>query len=110
MIVEKEEEALRGTSNTSAAGPDGIRYWLIEVVHLLRLGRDLVEEIAENLADGAIPNAWEPMVIVMIPKPRRDLTKMKSWRSINLINNIGKPGQKVVVSYLQEVPCFHAGQ
>lgn len=46
--------------------------------------------------------------MVMIPKP--DLTKTNCWRSINLINCIGKLGEKVVTNYLQDIQSFHAGQ
>ena len=50
------------------------------------------------------------MKMVMIPKPGRDLTLTKNWRPINLINCVGKIGEKVVADCLQEIPCFHEGQ
>ena len=40
--------------------------------------------------------------MVLIPKPRRDLTQTKNWRPLNLINCIGKLGEKVVADSIQE--------
>ena len=39
---------IQGTSNKSAAGPDGIGYRLINLVLGTRLGRELVELISKN--------------------------------------------------------------
>ena len=50
------------------------------------------------------------MKMVMIPKPGKDLTLTKNWRPINLINCVGKIGEKVVAGCLQEITCFHDGQ
>ena len=39
---------------------------------------------------------------VLIPKPGRDLTQTKNWRPLNLINCIGKLGEKVVADRIQD--------
>ena len=41
------------------------------------------------------------MRVVLIPKPGRDLTQTKNWRPLNLINCIGKIGEKVVADRIQ---------
>ena len=102
-------KAIQGTSNKSAAGPDGIGYHLIKLVLGTRLGRELVELIVDRLRKGIIPEKWKVMKMVMIPKPGRDLTLTKNWRPINLINCVEKIGEKVVADCLQEVPCLHDG-
>ena len=43
----------------------------------------------------------------MIPKPGKDHGKTKGWRPINLINCIGKLGDKVVADRLQESGLLH---
>ena len=101
---------IQGTSNKSAAGPHGIGYRLIKLVLRTRLSMELVELIADRLQRGIIPAEWKEMKMVMIPKPGWDLTLTKNWRPINLINCVGKIGEKVVVDCLQEIPCFHEGQ
>ena len=103
-------KAIRGTSNRSAAGPDGIGYRLIKLVLGTRLGMELVDLIVDHLRRGCIPDEWKEMKMVMIPKPGRDLTLTKNWRPINLINCVGKIGEKVVGDCLQEVPYFYDGQ
>ena len=42
------------------------------------------------------------MRVVLIPKPKRDITKTKSWRPIDFINCVDKFGEKVVANTLQE--------
>jgi len=111
---EKMEElvrkALPGTSNRSAPGPDGIGYKLIKRVLDLKLGRELIGEVAENLINGKIPKEWQHSKVVMIPKPGKDHSKTKGWRPITLINCIGKLGEKVVADRLQESGLLHRHQ
>jgi len=80
---EKMEElvrkALAGTSNRAAPGPDGIGYKLIKRVLDLKLGRELIGEVAENLIKGRIPMEWQHSKVVMIPKPGKDHGKTKGW-------------------------------
>ena len=90
------------TKNGSAPGPDGISYRLIKAVRDTRLGRELVGEVVDNLISGVIPVAWRKMRVVFIPKPGRDLTLTKSWRPLNLINCVGKLGEKVVADRIQD--------
>ena len=71
-------KAIRGTSNKSAAGPDGIGYRLIKMVLGTRLGMELVELIVDRLQRGLIPAVWKEMKMVMIPKPGRNLTLTKN--------------------------------
>ena len=103
-------KAIQGTSNKSAAGPNGIGYRMIKLVLRTRLGRELVALIMYHLQKGLIPERWKKMKMVMIPKPGRDLTQTKNWRLINLMTCVGRIGEKVVADCLQEIPCFHDGQ
>jgi len=108
---EKMEElvrkALAGTSNRSAPRPDRIGYKLIKRVLDFKLGSELIREVAENLIKGRIPKEWQHSKVVMIPKPGKDHSKTKGWRPINLINCIGKLGEKVVADRLQESGLLH---
>ena len=42
------------------------------------------------------------MRVVFIPKPGRDLTVARNWRPLNLINCVGKLGEKVVADRIQD--------
>ena len=66
------------------------------------MGQKLIEEIVDNVHKGQIPLALQQIKVVMIPKPGRDLTLTKNRRPINLINYIGKIGEKVMADQLQE--------
>jgi len=103
-------KALAGTSNKSAPGPDGIGYKLIKQVLNLKLGSELIREVAENLTNGTIPKEWQHFKVVMIPKPEKDHIKTKGWRPINLINCIGKLGEKMVADKLQELGLLYRYQ
>ena len=94
--------ALSKTNNGSAPGPDGISYRLIKAVRDTRLGRELIDEVVDNLWRGGIPAAWRQMRVVFIPKPGRDLSVAKNWRPLNLINCVGKLGKKVVADRIQD--------
>ena len=99
-MAERVERALIRTKNSSAPGPDGAGYRLIKVVKDTPLGQGLYEEIAISLLERLTPRRWKEMRVVLIPKPGRDLMKMKSWRPITLINCVVKIGEKLVADAL----------
>jgi len=103
-------KALAGTSCRSAPGTDGIGYKLIKRVLDLELERDLIKEVAENLVNGNIQKEWQHSKVFMIPKPGKDHSKSKDYRPINLINCIGKLGDKVVADKLPESGLLHRHQ
>ena len=109
-MEERVSRALMGTKNSSASGPDGISYRLINAVRDTTLGEELINEVAVQLLEGTIKERWKEMRVAQIPKPSRDLTVTRNWRPINLINCIGKLGEKVVVDHLQDVDLLHHHQ
>ena len=100
-VMEWVRVTLSGTKNNSAAGPDGVGYRLIKSVRDTRLGSEVMDEVVAALQGGYIPDIWRDMRVVLIPKPGRDLTQTKNWRLLNLINCIGKIGEKVVADRIQ---------
>ena len=95
-------DALSGTKNNSAAGPSGVSYRLIKAVRDTRLDSELFGEVVTALRGGYIPDRWRDMRVILIPKPGRDLTRTTNWRPLNLINCIGKLGDKAVADRVQE--------
>ena len=104
------KKVFMGTKNSSALGPDGVSYRLIKSVRDTPLGQGVIREVAESLLEGRTPLKWRAMRVVLIPKPERDLTWTKSWRPINLINYIGKLGEKGVADALQDAGLLHGKQ
>ena len=96
MVCGRIRRALSRTRNRSALGPDGIRYLLIKAVVDMRLGRELIGDIAYGLIRGEGPESWREMRMVLLPQPGKDLTITKNWRPLNLINCVGKLAEKVV--------------
>ena len=63
----------------------------------------------DNLARGVIPLACREMRVVFSPKPGRDLTLANNWRPLNLMNCMGKLGEKEVADRIQDLAgdLFH---
>ena len=53
------------------------------------------------LRRGCILDRGRDMRVVLIPKLGRDLTQTKNWRPLNLMNCVGKLGEKVVAGKIQ---------
>ena len=77
-MEERVRRALMGTKNSSAPGPDGISYRLIKAIKDTPLGVELGNEVAVQLLEGAIPEKWKKMRVVLISKPGRDQTVTKN--------------------------------
>ena len=60
----------------------------------------MFEEVAKNLIKGITSREWQCSKVVMIPKLKKDHKNIKEWRPINLINYIGKLGEKMVAGVL----------
>lgn len=67
----------------------------------MRLGVEVLEVVG-SLRRGYIPDQWRNMRVVRIPKPGQDLTQTKNWSLLNLINCIGKLGEKVVAGRIRD--------
>ena len=57
-VMEWVRNALSGTKNNSAAGPDGVGYRLIKAIRDTRLGNELLGEVVAALRGGYIPDRW----------------------------------------------------
>ena len=75
---------------------------MIKVVRDTKLGIEVLGEVVAALRGGYIPDMWREMMVVLIPKPGRDLRQTRNWRPLNLINCIGKLGEQVVADRIQE--------
>jgi len=66
----------------SLAGPDGISWKLLKAIKGTKLGKAVIEDVAQVVSgDGTrMPEEWRSMKMVMVPKPGKDHTKAKGWR------------------------------
>jgi hypothetical protein len=108
-------EALSRNSNSSTPGPDHISwFWLKQATrespildsqersdHIdpIRGIRDLYNAC---LTHGCFPSVFKHSVTVVLPKPnKKDYSLAKSYRSIVLLNCLGKLLEKVIASQMQ---------
>jgi len=96
-------QALKKTWNNSAPGPDRISWKLIKRIKDTRVGRVILEDIAQVVVNmDRMPEEWRGMKMVMISKPGKDHTAVKGWRPIVLTNTVGKLAKKLVAEELQK--------
>jgi hypothetical protein len=102
-------DALLGTSNRSAPGPDHITWR-----HLKRILRDGYSEqlflwLANAcLTTGVWPDEFKVSITVVIPKPGKPLYNTpKSFRPIVLLNTMGKLLEKMLANCLQFEAAEH---
>jgi hypothetical protein len=90
FVASKLQEAIQGTSNTSALGPSGIGYKQIKCIanvdakHLLMLYNASVEL-------GHMATPWKAEKLVAVPKLcKTDMSSPKSYHPISLIKTLSK--------------------
>lgn len=101
-VWERVMGALMRTKNSFAPSTDRVRYRLIKAVHKTKLGAELRDDVGGCLMEGRVPPEWREIRVVLIQKPRRDLTLTKNWRPLNLINCVRKLGVKMVADIIQD--------
>jgi ribonuclease HI len=101
FVASELQEAIQGTSNTSAPGRSGIGYKQIKCIatvdaeHLLMLYNTLVEL-------RHVPKDWKAEKLVAVAKPRKtDMSSPKSYRPISLIETLSKVLEKMMAVRLQ---------
>jgi len=79
--------ALAGRKNNSSPGPHRVPYRLLKLIKDTPLGEALIARTPSG--DTAVPSHHRDGVMVMIPKPSKDHTKVKGWGPIVLAYTIG---------------------
>ena len=88
--------------NNSATGPNRVGYRVIKAVRDTRPGAEVLGEVVAALQEWCTPDRWRDMRVVLILKLCCDLTQTKNWQPLNLINCVGKLGEKVVADMIQD--------
>jgi hypothetical protein len=82
-----------------ACGKDGISNEMI--VNLSRLNSDRLRNLVnESIQKGKVPAAWKFGILVPIPKPGKDTSKLESYRPISLLSCFGKLADRIVTNRL----------
>jgi len=75
--VSEVSAALATTKSDSSPGPDRITYGLLKLIKDTNLRQVLLNDITRCVDNIPVPEKWSDMVMLMIPKPGKDKTKMK---------------------------------
>lgn len=89
MNVDQIEKILMKKKQSSSPGEDGVTY-----KDLLQAPADLKELLCNLLTGcltlGVTPTRWKTAVVKMIPKPKKDASRITNYRPISLISCLGK--------------------
>ena len=106
-VTRKEiDDAIDGTSNTSAPGISGLNYKVLKWAYALRpvAIRSVIEA---SIRLGIHHPRWKSALVVAVPKPgKKDYSSPRSHRPIQLIECLGKLVEKIVAKRL----TFDAGK
>eukprot|EP00116_Pleurobrachia_bachei_P000972 sb/3461234/ len=100
---EKIEKALNSIKNKrSAPGPDGILYkTLLEIWPAIK--GSVTSLFKDCIRLGAVPSAWCCTRGFLLPKPGKDTTEPKSYRTISLAQTQFKLLERVLFNYLEPI-------
>ena len=111
-LTDKIERHLANTKDTQP-GPDMIAYKLLRAIKDPALGWSILNDIASMVPTEArqeykVPKYLRTMQMVMIPKPNKDITRVKAWRPIVLSNCVAKLSEKAIAERVQKIKmAFH---
>jgi hypothetical protein len=79
-------EQVKRSPNQSSPGQDGLGYQFLNVLfHIPALQPLILEVYNRALTSGVTPSPWKEIRVRLLPK-KGDLTNLKNWRPISLIN------------------------
>ena len=91
------KSALAKMTLGKACGKDGISAEMI--VNLSKLNLDRLRNLVnDSIQTGKVPAAWKFGVLIPIPKPGKDATKIESYRPISLLSCIGKLADRIITT------------
>ena len=96
---ELTKKAIEMSSNSSAAGPDGLT--MLHLKHLGPLGISYLTELFNlSVACADIPAVWKKANIIPIPKPGKAAGVSTSYRPISLLSPCVKVLERLLLPYL----------
>jgi hypothetical protein len=99
ILYEEVERAVNQLKKNKSPGTDGITGEMIKAG-----GRDMIRTIQgicnQVWQEGTVPEEWTKSILVTIPK-KGDLTLCKNYRTIALINHMGKVLMTILLSRLK---------
>ena len=96
------QKVIKNMKNNKSPGNDGIPVEFYKIFWP-NIGKLVIECFNESYANGSLSTSQKQAVITLIDKPGKDLTLLKNWRPISLLNTDYKIATKVLAMRLQKV-------
>ncbi|KAG1137120.1 hypothetical protein G6F37_011489 [Rhizopus arrhizus] len=93
------EQASRITNKQSSPGSDGLSYPFLLLLFKHPGLSSLCLQIYNQALDGVVPDSWQDIRVRLLPK-KGDLTSLRNWRPISLINCDAKVFTRILTKRL----------
>ncbi|KAG1445361.1 hypothetical protein G6F55_011991 [Rhizopus delemar] len=99
-IIEQSKKVIR---RQSSPGSDGLGYVFMHLIYQFSPLKDLIIKVYNMaLTAGSFPSSWQDLRVRLLPK-KGDLSTLKNWRSISLINCDAKIYTRIINQRMRSV-------
>ena len=102
ITFEEVSKAVKELANNKTPGPDGIPGEFYKLFWS-DIGHIVFDSFRQAYENGELPNSQKQGIINLIPKKDKDLTDLKSWRPLSILNTDYKILTKVLGNRLKTV-------
>lgn len=103
ITIEEIQQQVKRSPKKTSPGEDGLRYqYLQQLYNIAELQPLIVEVYNKALNSETIPSSWQQIRIRLLHK-KGDLTDLKNWRPISLINCDAKILSKILNQRLGQI-------
>ena len=102
LTVRKNDDALKQTNNGKSPGSDGLTTEFFKIFWNT-IKSFYINSINYSYANGTLTDMQKQGVISLLPKKDKDLTSLKNWRPISLLNIDYKIATKAIANRMKKV-------
>ncbi|KAG0934887.1 hypothetical protein G6F32_010587 [Rhizopus arrhizus] len=104
ITIEDLLDQVKRCPKQSSPGDDGLGYQFLEILFQMPFLQPLILEVYNNaLTTDSAPASWKDIRVRLLPKKKGDLTDLKNWRPISLINCGAKILSRAINSRLNPI-------
>lgn len=103
ITMEELLQQVKRSPRRSSPGNDGLGYPFLNILFRIPAIQPIILEVYNGaLRDGKSPESWKEIRVRLLPK-KGDLTKLKNWRPISLINCDAKILSRIINARLKPI-------
>ena len=96
-------EQVKRCPSHSSPGDDGLGYQFLAILFKIPALQPLILDVYNKaLLNGVAPESWKAIRVRLLPK-KGDLTDLKNWRPISLVNCDGKVFTRILNQRLKSI-------